>query len=470
MKLRFGFFSLLSRLGKDEHGTILMQFTVYLVAVFGFIGLTLDGGRYLLLHNSLQDLADAAALAGAAKLDGTSGAITRATAAAQAMADNNPPRWYDVGGSTSIGTPVFYSSLNPDTATTSDKDAKYIKVTTDVTADGISKVVPTFLIAVGAVSQRASATAMAKATGSQCFATSMMLCNPSEPQTGSTGDTSSFNPPAGTEFIFSVAGNTGAFSPGVFNLLNTPEGSGSDVEIKKFLSQQRPKFCFTGSINPAQGQKTNATISGINVRFDQQPSGNTSGMDLTPAPITIDGQSNPINNGSGNCSKLNDVSAQSLPLPHDPSFTPPTMSQGGGQQGPGPLLTDLQTYWSNHHPGPLPEGITTRWQIYQLEVAETEDAGIWNTDAAEPHGPVCAPASTEAAPEFVADRRLLKVAVVDCRYWGVHGNAVNNIPLTTYADFFLIRPSDGNIYTEYVGKNQINGANSLLRLIVQLVR
>ena len=133
-------------------------------------------------------------------------------------------------------------------------------------------------------------------------------------------------------------------------------------------------------------------------------------------------------------------------------------------------MTDLQAYWSNHHPGPLPEGMTTRWQIYQLEVAETGNAGIWNTDAAEPHGPVCAPASTEVAPEFVADRRLIKVAVVDCLYWGVHGNAVNNIPLTTYADFFLIRPSDGNIYTEYVGKNQINGANSLLRLIVQLVR
>src|SRR5262245_24641899 len=136
MNLKFGFLSLLSRLGKNEHGTILVQFTVYLVAIFGFIGLALDGGRYLLLHNSLQDLADAAALAGATKLDGTSGAITRATAAAQAMADNNPPRWYDVGGSTSIGTPVFYSSLNPDTATTLDKDAKYIQVTTDVTAGG----------------------------------------------------------------------------------------------------------------------------------------------------------------------------------------------------------------------------------------------------------------------------------------------------------------------------------------------
>jgi len=67
MNSKFGFFSLLPPLGNDERGTILVQFAVYIVAVFGFIGLALDGGRYLLLHNSLQDLADAAALAGAAK-------------------------------------------------------------------------------------------------------------------------------------------------------------------------------------------------------------------------------------------------------------------------------------------------------------------------------------------------------------------------------------------------------------------
>src|SRR5215471_2246487 len=114
MNSKLGFFSLLARFRKDEHGSILVQFTVYLVAIFGFIGMALDGGRYLLLHNSLQDLADAATLAGAAKLNGTSGAITAAQTAAQAMATNNPPRWYDTGGSTTITT-LFYSSLNPDT-------------------------------------------------------------------------------------------------------------------------------------------------------------------------------------------------------------------------------------------------------------------------------------------------------------------------------------------------------------------
>ena len=53
------------------------------------IGLALDGGRFILFHNNLQDLADAAALAGAADL-GTSYA-GNAAADAQAMANNNCP-------------------------------------------------------------------------------------------------------------------------------------------------------------------------------------------------------------------------------------------------------------------------------------------------------------------------------------------------------------------------------------------
>ena len=87
----------------------------------GMIGLALDGGRFILLHNSLQDLADASALAGAEELDGLQDAQTRATAAAQAMANKNLVRWYDIGGSTTIST-TFYSSLNPDTVATVRKD------------------------------------------------------------------------------------------------------------------------------------------------------------------------------------------------------------------------------------------------------------------------------------------------------------------------------------------------------------
>ena len=477
MKLKF---APLSRLGKDERGSILVQFTVYSIAVLGMIGLVLDGGRWILLHSSLQDLADAAALAGAADLDGTLGAISRASSDAQAMANKNPPRWYDIAGSQTISV-QFYSALDlikGDTPTTWDRDAKYIKVTT--ASDW--QIVPTFLAAVGAAPKRAGATAWAQYTSAQCFPTAMMLCNPYEPPTGPTGDTSSFNPRAGQAFIFSTRGNTGGFSPGVFNLLDTPDGSGSDADIQRFLSQQTRGLCFTGGTSPAQGQKTNATVNGINVRFDQQPPPDVSGMDLTPAPIKIDGLS-PIGGRSNSCDRPGNVSAFSLPLPQDPLPLQRVGGIGGSQIGGGVALLHLREYWSNHHPGALPTGITTRWQVYSLEVAGTGDAGTWLTeeaatwltDTVEPHGPQCAPASTQVSPEFAADRRILHVAVVDCLYWGVQGNAVNNIPINTYADFFITHPTPqsginaGNIYTEFVAKHQIGNSGPLRRL-VQLVR
>ena len=100
--MKCGPFCLLSRLCRDERGSIFVRFTIFLIALMGMLGLALDGGRLTLLHNSLQDLADAAALAGAEELDGFQDAETRATAAAQAMANKNPPRWYDIGGSTTI--------------------------------------------------------------------------------------------------------------------------------------------------------------------------------------------------------------------------------------------------------------------------------------------------------------------------------------------------------------------------------
>src|SRR5438552_2303958 len=171
MKRRMALFPLLSRLRKDEHGTVFVQFTVYLLAIMGMMGLALDGGRFILLHNSLRDMADAAALAGAKELDGKPpgngvlGARDRATAAAQAMANNNPPRWFNTGGSASIGTPVYYSAISPggDTVATGDDDAWYIKVTTSA-----SGIVPTFLVAVGAHSQTTQTTATAQSNYQYC--------------------------------------------------------------------------------------------------------------------------------------------------------------------------------------------------------------------------------------------------------------------------------------------------------------
>jgi Flp pilus assembly protein TadG len=79
MKARetFRLLSEIAKLVRDETGTVIVQFTVYLVVIFGMIGLALEGAQLFLLHNDLQDLADAAAIAGAKDLDGTNNAFAR---------------------------------------------------------------------------------------------------------------------------------------------------------------------------------------------------------------------------------------------------------------------------------------------------------------------------------------------------------------------------------------------------------
>lgn len=484
MRIFFGHPLIVARLRRDERGSILIQATLTIVAIMGMIGLALDGGRLFMVNNDLQDLADAAALAGAAKLDGTIGAMQRADAVARNL--NNNVRWWNVSGLKILAGAdgvQFYKTLadlDANIPAQTDKEANYIIVTT-----GSWQVAPTFLIAVGAISNNSThATAVAESGTAMCVPASMMLCNPSEPLIGSTGDTSNFNPTPGTMFVFSTTGNT-AFSPGVFNLLQDANQDNSDPAVENLLAQQNADFCSTVGTSPAQGQKTNATQIGINVRFDQQPNGNVTGLDRTAAPIKIDGyvpkngknfcNGNLVNDTPTPYSNCTTDHTVSCPLPRDHSFTG-VGGSGGSQIGDGPALTDLQAYWSNHHTGALPTGVSTRYQIYQLEVAGIGNAGTWLTDTVEPHGPQCLPASTEVPPELAASRRVVPVAVVDCLYWGVKGNSINNIRINSYADFFLTEatPSSGstsgNIYTEFVTTHYRDQNGSGLHSTVRLVR
>ena len=66
-----------------------------LPVTMGMIGLVLEGGAFYHLNSDLQELADAAAIAGATELDGAGDAITRATDRAQNLLSNDP-RWSNV--------------------------------------------------------------------------------------------------------------------------------------------------------------------------------------------------------------------------------------------------------------------------------------------------------------------------------------------------------------------------------------
>src|SRR5262249_40550864 len=100
------------------------------------------------------------------------GAITRATSAANNLLKNDP-RWSDIAGA-KIQSISFYSNISPggDTATNQDSNASYIKVAT-----GNWQVVPSFLAAVGAISNNsASASAGAGSNYAACGHVQSFIC------------------------------------------------------------------------------------------------------------------------------------------------------------------------------------------------------------------------------------------------------------------------------------------------------
>src|SRR5437016_14075872 len=73
----------------DTEGVILPYVTIMLVVIVGVSVLALDGARVVSLQTQLQAGADALSLAGAAELDQTSSAITRANLAIDNLVTNS---------------------------------------------------------------------------------------------------------------------------------------------------------------------------------------------------------------------------------------------------------------------------------------------------------------------------------------------------------------------------------------------
>src|SRR4051812_24657986 len=95
-------------LRKDTSGVILPYVTIMLVVIVGASLLAVDGARYMSLQTQMQAATDALALAGAAELNGQTGARSRATTAVTNFVSN---RLSGMGINTPIqnATPVFYS-------------------------------------------------------------------------------------------------------------------------------------------------------------------------------------------------------------------------------------------------------------------------------------------------------------------------------------------------------------------------
>jgi hypothetical protein len=134
--------------------------------------------------------------------------------------------------------------------------------------------------------------------------------------------------------------------------------------------------------------------------------------------------------------------------------------------GNGVLSTDVNTganaYWNQHHGANWPAGVTTRYAAYQLEQGIGGTAPSWT---GEPHAPYCTPTTTGNS-----DRRVISVAVINCLANSVRGNSNTSVLGAAYADFFVTKPADANIYLEFMRFLNADQDGSKLHHIIQLNR
>ena len=97
---------------QKQSGFVLIIMTAASIAMVGALGLAVDMGRVFIIKNETQHFCDAAALAAALQLDGTSAGVTSATSTATSLADN----WNF--GTTTVGSPtVEYATTSSGTWT-----------------------------------------------------------------------------------------------------------------------------------------------------------------------------------------------------------------------------------------------------------------------------------------------------------------------------------------------------------------
>ena len=238
------------RFREAQDGGVAIYVALISALMIGFGALVVDLGRLFTVQTELQHAADAAALAGAAELDGTATAITRARlAATTALAIANRQTFASAGADVSfdpIADIRFLSSLpatDDDPITVSNVTADpinafYIEVTT--AARQVDYLMAPVLAnriggdGLGPTSGRVSAVAVAGMNQMVCDFPPLMICNPAE--IISVG--ASFSSIDGQLIQLKAKGGSGQWEPGNFGLLDSPTaGQGTPAVMENIASQ-----------------------------------------------------------------------------------------------------------------------------------------------------------------------------------------------------------------------------------------
>ncbi|NNE84642.1 MAG: hypothetical protein HKN28_11795 [Alphaproteobacteria bacterium] len=290
----------LKKFWASKSGGVLIYIAFGLPILLGVMALSVDLGRAFILNTELKDFSDAAALAGAAELDGRAGARVAAESAArtglQGTLVNVQSFATDGSGADLVVDQVVFLKNLPadgtdfvagDTATT-DAEARFIFVSVvnrDVRS-GLSRalgVIPDF---------DTGAKSIAGFNAVHCRIPALMMCNPLEdadfPITDSSGGPISgctladkpdiLAPEAGLyteclsgrQMLAKKGGGGGAYVPGNFGLLDCPSGDNGTNCIAPYLAAVDPGFCVLadGTVNFRTGGATGPIRTAMNTRFD----------------------------------------------------------------------------------------------------------------------------------------------------------------------------------------------------------
>ncbi len=512
---------------RTEEGGVAVYVALVSAVMIGFGALVVDLGRLFTLQTELQNAADVASLAGAAELDGTSTAITRARlAATTALVTASSPtgilnfQTFASGGAGVTFDPIvdirFLSSLpttddDPVTAanlTTDPLNAFYIEVTARPRQIDYL-LAPALAGRLGGDGQgpttgQADAVAVAGNHPVVCKFPPLMICNPAEAN-GNTG--APFEVVPGQLILLKSKGGSGHWGPGNFGLLDPAQGGQGTPEIVENLAKTNPEGCFSATVDLRTGSAQNPISKGINVRFDMyenpgfknkrnnseyKPATNvTKGKykqgnkfeDYTGTPPN--GRAMPFHDcmGAGNCDTLG-------PSFHE-RFMPPADANLADQ------MVFWSDYWTTNHPGvdfaalynggdidPDGDGVVARKEVYDWENSGTIPAGDTDGDGDIDADDALANSSTTgengnpmnyggaAAPG--PTRRDMPVAVLNCVADGPINGNTDDVPVVAFAKMFLTHAaesgSEQTVYAEMIGVLQPGIDDEILHDIIQLYR
>lgn len=460
--MRFGGFQDWRRPIRHTGGAVAVYVALGAAVTFGIVGLAIDATRAMIVQSESQAAADAAAIAAASQLDGTSTAISRANSAITNLVSNNQRLAATGVGNVTIASTRFLTDLpaSDDTpiganlVTADPLRARFVEVTTAPLQHA-----NTFLRAVGVLPTiNITTTAVAGARDAVCGATPMMMCNPNN-VVGASFDAAAWH---GRQVILDYQANS--WTTGNFGFLSSG-GNGANALSEALASTAGANICYGSTVTTEPGQNNGARTA-LNTRFDMYENpmfgGNSKNNPLYAPDVNV---RKGIHYTNSNCN--NSTTNTNGRLPRDLNLIAnPALRFGNGSW-------NCLSYWNANFSGvgSAPAGCTsatsgfTRYDMYNYEISHN----LMNTVGAG--GETGAPTCHGNANPAQAGRRVIRVAVVNC---APSLNGRTTTPVVAFARVFLTEPVGDTPNVQVIGEIidvvEPGADDVVLRQIVQLYR